>query len=70
TLRPASSIVGCTVADAVQRLQTPGTKMLAIVREETFVVPTPDSVLVAGDRLMLVTESSAVDAVRRHLAAW
>ncbi|MGH7690114.1 MAG: chloride channel protein, partial [Gemmatimonadaceae bacterium] len=70
TLRPASSIVGCTVADAVQRLQAPGTKVLAIVREETFVVPAPDSVLVAGDRLMLVAEASAVDDVRRHLTAW
>ncbi len=70
TLRPDSSIVGCTVADAVRRLQTPDTSVIAIMRGETFVVPAPDTVLEARDRLILVVAAALVDELRRHLAAW
>ncbi|HEY5218952.1 MAG TPA: chloride channel protein, partial [Gemmatimonadaceae bacterium] len=70
TLRAASPIVGCTVADTVQQLQTPNTTVIAIVRGETLVAPAADTVLEAGDRLILVVASAEVDGVRHHLAAW
>ena len=70
TLRLDSSIVGCTVADTVRRLQTPETAVIAIVRGETFVVPSPDTVLEAGDRMIMVAETAHVDEVRQHLAVW
>ncbi len=70
TLKADSAFVGGTVDAARERLGAGDTNVIAIARGDTFVVPAPDTVLEAGDRLMVVADAQDADEVRRHLAGW
>lgn len=70
TVKPGGAFVQTTVGTSGQRLGAPDTHILAILRGETMVMPHPDTVLEAGDRLLLVVAARDVDEVRRHLAGW
>jgi chloride channel protein, CIC family len=70
TLKPDSAFVGKTVQVASERFGPRVTNLIAIMRGDTFVVPAPETVLEAGDRLIVVAEVEDADEVRRHLAGW
>jgi CIC family chloride channel protein len=69
-LRPESSFVGTTVASSGRELAGASTNIIALLRGEHMLVPRADTVLQAGDRLVLVADESALETVRTHLAAW
>ena len=69
-LRPESSFVGTAVASSGRELAGASTNIIALLRGEHMLVPRADTVLQAGDRLVLVADESALETVRTHLAAW
>lgn len=46
------------------------TQIFAIVRGEHMLVPRPDTVLEAGDRLMLLTTAAGLEALKQHVDRW
>ncbi len=70
TLKADSPFVATTVGASGRRLGTHDSNIIAIVRGDTFVVPRAETVLEAGDRLIVVVEAADADVVRRHLAGW
>jgi chloride channel protein, CIC family len=66
-LRPASPFVGTTVAASGRALAGPSTNIIGILRGAETITPGPQTVLNAGDRLVLVASADAVDAVRAGL---
>ena len=60
TLAPSSRGVGCTITEVAL---PPGAAVVALIRDGTVIVPRPDSLLVAGDEVMVLVGAGAGDAV-------
>ena len=67
-LRPTSPFVGTTVAASGRALAGPNTNIIGIMRGDETITPGAQTVLSAGDRLVLVADDGSVDAVRAQLA--
>ena len=59
--RPASADGGSLVGE---------TRIFAIIRGEHMMVPRPDTVLEAGDRLILVTPAAELEGLKQHVDKW
>jgi chloride channel protein, CIC family len=46
------------------------TRIVAIIRGEHMLVPRPDTVLEAGDRLILLTTPAELDGLKKHVDKW
>ncbi|HTR79964.1 MAG TPA: chloride channel protein [Gemmatimonadaceae bacterium] len=69
-LRPESAFVGKTIADSAQSVAWGDTTVFAILRGQHMMGPRQDLVLCAGDRLIVVADSQALERLRGDLAAW
>lgn len=67
-LRPTSPFVGTTVAASGRALAGPNTNIIGILRADETITPGAQTVLNAGDRLVLVADADSVDAVQAQLA--
>ena len=67
-LRATSPFVGTTVAESGRALAGPHTNIIGIMRGAETLTPGPQTVLTAGDRLVLVTDAGSVETVRAQLA--
>ena len=67
-LRPTSPFVGTTVAASGRALAGPNTNIIGIMRGDETITPGAQTVLSAGDRLVLVADEGSVDTVRAQLA--
>ena len=67
-LRASSPVVGTTVAASGRALAGPHTNIIGILRGNETITPEAQTVLSAGDRLVLVTDADSVEAVRAQLA--
>lgn len=67
-LRPTSPFVGTTLATSGRALAGPKTNIIGILRGRETITPGPETVLTAGDRLVLVADADSVEAVRTQLA--
>ena len=67
-LRASSPVVGTTVAASGRALAGPHTNIIGILRGNETIMPEAQTVLSAGDRLVLVTDADSVEAVRAQLA--
>jgi hypothetical protein len=69
-LLPTSPFVGATIAVSGRSLAGVDTNIIGIIRGEETISPSAQSVLTAGDRIILVADADALDALRAHLAPW
>ena len=67
-LRPTSPFVGTTLAASGRALAGPNTNIIGVLRGDETITPGPQTVLNAGDRLVLVADADSVDTVRAQLA--
>jgi len=67
-LRPTSPFVGTTVAMSGRALAGPNTNIIGILRGGQTLTPAAQTILNAGDRLVLVADADSVDAVQAQLA--
>lgn len=67
-LRPTSPFVGTTLAASGRALAGPNTNIIGILRGGETVTPGAQTVLTAGDQLVVVADADSVDAVRAQLA--
>lgn len=67
-LRATSPFVGTTVGASGRALAGPNTNIIGILRGDETITPGAQTVLEAGDRLVLVVDADSVDAVRAQLA--
>jgi len=70
TLRPSSPFIGTTVAASGRAIGGPDTNIIAISRGAEMLAPRADTMLEAGDRVILVAAADAVDALRAQFAPW
>lgn len=68
-LRPDSTFVGQALG-AEEVLLAGDTSVIGIIRGERMLPPRPDTALVAGDRLILLTTRAALERLRPHLDKW
>lgn len=69
-LRPDSAVAGRSMnADGGSLFPADGS-VLAIIRGEHMLAPRPDTVLQAGDRLILLATAPALEALRKHIEPW
>ena len=69
-LRPKSDLVGATVGARGRLLAGVDTNIIAILRRDEMLVPRADTVLEAGDRLIIVANDDGVPSLQTHLEAW
>ena len=72
-------IIGVLRADSPYRQRPVGadngrfdgeTRIFAIIRGEHMLVPRPDTILEAGDRLILLTTAAELDGLKKHVDRW
>ncbi len=72
-------IIGVLRADSPYRQRPVGadngklddeTRIFAIIRGEHMMVPRPDTVLEAGDRLILLTTATELEGLKKHVDKW
>lgn len=69
-LLPTSPFVGATIAASGRKLAGVDTNIIGILRGEETISPSAQSVLTAGDRIILVAADDALETLRAHLAPW
>jgi CIC family chloride channel protein len=70
SVRPASSFVGRSIADASVYLDMSDIMILSILRGEHMIAPRPDVLVDKGDRLILVAGASAAPVLEQHFTLW
>ncbi len=68
-LRPTSSLAGHPIGTDGGHLDDE-TTIVTIIRGEHMMVVRPDTVLAAGDRLVVLSTPAGVERLREHLDAW
>ena len=69
-LRTDSPFVGKTVAESLAQLEAEGMSVVSVIRGEHMLAPRPDLRFTAGDRLILVATSGALERAWKHVAPW
>jgi CIC family chloride channel protein len=69
-LRADSPYVSTTVGASGRKLGGADTNIIAILRDEHMLAPRADTVLLAGDRLIVVSDATSVDRLSEQLDAW
>jgi Trk K+ transport system NAD-binding subunit len=69
-LLSTSPFVGATIASSGRSLAGADTNIIGIIRGDATLSPGPQSVLTAGDRIVLVAGADALEDLRAHLAPW
>jgi chloride channel protein, CIC family len=69
-LLPGSPFVGATIAESGRSLGGADTNIIGIIRGNETLSPNAQSVLTAGDRIVLVAGADALERLRKHLAPW
>jgi CIC family chloride channel protein len=69
-LRQDSPIVGTTVGVSGRRLDGQDSNIIAIIRGEHMMVPSANTILTAGDRLIVVVQQSGLDHLKKNIDAW
>jgi Trk K+ transport system NAD-binding subunit len=66
-VRQNSSFVGNTIRSLYQHFREYDFELVAIMRREHVLLPHPDSLLEADDRVILITSPEASEALKKHL---
>jgi CIC family chloride channel protein len=69
-LRADSSFANTTIAESGRALAGIGTNIIAILRQEHMLAPSADTILMPGDRLVLVAGGEGLEQLPMHLESW
>jgi CIC family chloride channel protein len=69
-LRPDSPFAATRISESGRKLGGADTNIIAILRDGHMLAPRAETVLEAGDRLIVVTDATCVDTLREQLDPW